>query len=263
MNVENQVVVVTGGASGIGEAVARYLASKGAKIVIGDMNQEGIDRVVADIKTTGAEAAGTVVNVTKDEEVSSLMDFAIEQFNAINVVVPCAGIIRDGLFVSTDKETGKVKKFMSTEDFRLVLDVNLTGTFITLREAAIRMVDNGWGGVLFTISSIQKQGGVGQLNYSSTKAAVALWPKILVGEFAMRKITNIRVNSIAPGYVGTPMVRGMNQNALDKILSSVHVERLIEPEEIAQAIAMVVENDAIDATTIEVTGGVISGMIAK
>ena len=263
MDIRYQVVVVTGGASGIGEAVSRYLASKGAKIVIGDVNQEGVDRVVTDIKATGAEAAGTIVNVTKDQDVSALMDFAVEQYKAINVVVPCAGIIRDGLFVSPDKETGKVKKFLSTEDFRLVLDVNLTGTFITLREAAIRMVDNGWGGVLFTISSIQKQGGVGQLNYSSTKAAVALWPKILVGEFAMRKINNIRVNSIAPGYVGTPMVRGMNQNALDKILASVHAERLIEPEEIAQAIAMVIENDAIDATTIEVTGGVISGMIAK
>ncbi|MFW5694950.1 MAG: SDR family NAD(P)-dependent oxidoreductase [Alkalispirochaeta sp.] len=263
MNIQNQVVVVTGGASGIGEAVARYMAARGAKIVIGDMNQEGIDRVVADIAAAGGEAAGTLVNVTSDDEVSALMDFAVDRFQAINIVVPCAGIIRDGLFISPDKETGKVKKFMSTEDFRLVVDVNLTGTFITLREAATRMIDAGWGGVLFTISSVQKAGAVGQLNYSSTKAAVALWPKILVGEFAMRNITNIRVNSIAPGFVGTPMVRGMNQNALDKILAAVHVNRLIEPEEIAQAIGMVVENDAIDATTIEVTGGVISGLVAK
>jgi 3-oxoacyl-[acyl-carrier protein] reductase len=263
MDVRDQVVVVTGGASGIGEAVSRYLASQGARVVIGDMDQEGIDRVVADIRSNGAEAVGRLVNVTRDEEVSSFMDFAVEQYDAINVVVPCAGIIRDGLFVSPDKETGKVNRFMSTDDFRLVLDVNLTGTFITLREAAIRMIDNGWSGVLFTISSIQKQGGVGQLNYSSTKAAVALWPKILVGEFAMRNITNIRVNSIAPGYVGTPMVRGMNQKALERIIASVHVQRLIEPVEIAKTIAMVIENDAIDAATIEVTGGVISGLIAK
>lgn len=263
MNIQEQVVVVTGGASGIGEAVARYMASHGARVVIGDMNPEGVTRVVDELKAEGYQVAGAAVNVTKDDEVAGLMDFAIEQFKAINVVVPCAGIIRDGLFVSPDKETGKVKKFMSTEDFRLVLDVNLTGTFITLREAAMRMIDNQWGGVLFTISSIQKQGGVGQLNYSSTKAAVALWPKILVGEFAMRKITNIRVNSIAPGYVGTPMVRGMDQKALDKILAAVHLQRLVEPEEIAQSIGMVIQNDAIDAATIEVTGGVISGLIAK
>lgn len=263
MNIQGLVVVVTGGASGIGESVSKFLSKRGAKIVIGDMNQEGIDRVVSELRSSGAEAAGKAVNVTSEEETGALMDFAVENFGQINAVVPCAGVIRDGLFISPDKETGKVKKFMSLADFKLVLDVNLTGTFVTLREAAIRMVDNKWPGVLFTISSIQKQGGVGQLNYSSTKAAVALWPKILVGEFAMRGIENIRVNSIAPGYVGTPMVKGMDQKALDRIVGQVHLKRLIEPDEIAQAIAMVIENDAIDATTIEVTGGMISGMIAK
>jgi 3-oxoacyl-[acyl-carrier protein] reductase len=191
------------------------------------------------------------------------MDAAIEKFGAINVVVPCAGIIRDGLFISTDKETGKVKKFMSTDDFRKVVEVNLTGSFITLREAAVRMVDNGYPGVLFTISSIQKAGGVGQLNYSSTKAALAMWPKVLIGEFQMRNIKDIRVVSIAPGYVGTPMVRSMDQKALEKIVSNAHLGRLIEPEEIADTIRYVISNEAINATTIEVAGGTISGMIAK
>jgi 3-oxoacyl-[acyl-carrier protein] reductase len=167
------------------------------------------------------------------------------------------------LFISTDKETGKVKKFMSTDDFRKVVEVNLTGSFITLREAAVRMVDNGYPGVLFTISSIQKAGGVGQLNYSSTKAALAMWPKVLIGEFQMRNIKDIRVVSIAPGYVGTPMVRSMDQKALEKIVSNAHLGRLIEPEEIADTIRYVISNEAINATTIEVAGGTISGMIAK
>lgn len=263
MNVKEQVFVITGGASGIGEAVARYVAAAGARVVIGDMNQEGVDRVVTEINGAGGKATGTTVDVTNEEDTAKLMDFAIDSFGSINVVVPCAGVIRDGMFVSTDRETGKVKKFMSVADFRFVVDVNLTGTFLTLREAAIRMIDNGWGGVLFTISSIQKQGGVGQLNYSSTKAAVAVWPKILVGEFAMRNISNIRVTSIAPGYVGTAMVRGMDQKALDRIVSSTHIQRLIEPDEIAKLITTVVENDAIDGATMEITGGMISGMIAK
>lgn len=263
MNIESRVAVVTGGASGIGEAICRHLASLGARIVIGDMDQKGIDRVVQDLREAGHSAVGMATNVCQEDQVSALMQLAIESFGAIHIVVPCAGIVRDGLFISTERETKKVRSVMSLSDFKSVIDVNLTGTFLTLREAASRMIEHGWDGALFTISSIQKQGGVGQLNYSSTKAALAIWPKILVGEFAMRGINNIRVNSIAPGYVGTPMVRGMDQKALGRIVSNVHIGRLIEPLEIAQAVAMIVENDAIDGATLEITGGMISGMIAK
>lgn len=263
MELEGKVAVITGGGSGIGEAVAKSLARSGLRIMLGDMSEEGLARVEKEIRDAGGEAASQVVDVTKDEDTGRLMDAAIERFGEINVVVPCAGIIRDKLVISTDKETGKVKKVMSTDDFRKVVEVNLTGSFITLREAAVRMIDNGYQGVLFTISSIQKAGGVGQLNYSSTKAALAMWPKVLVGEFQMRNINSIRVVSIAPGYVGTPMVRGMDQKALEKILSNVNLGRLIEPEEIADTIRHVISNEAINATCIEVTGGTISGMIAK
>jgi len=263
MELQGLTAVITGGASGIGEAIAHYLGKRGVNIVIGDMNQEGVDRVVADLLSEGIQAVGATLNVTDDTQTGALMDLAIKKFNGINIVIPCAGIIKDGLFLSTDKETGKVKKFMSTADFRAVIDVNLVGTFITLREGATRMVNGGWKGILFTISSVQKVGGVGQLNYSSTKAAVAMWPKLLVGEFQMRGITGIRVVSIAPGYVGTPMVKGMDQAALSKILSGVHIGRLIDPEEIAATIKFAIENDSVDATCLEVTGGLISGMIAK
>lgn len=263
MKLNGLSAVITGGASGIGEAIARYLAKQGVKITIGDMNQAGIDRVVRELRAEGAEATGTTVDVTDDAQTAALMDHAVAAHGAINVVIPCAGIIRDGMFLSTDKESGKVKKAMSTSDFRSVIEVNLVGSFITLREAAVRMVNNGWPGVLFTISSVQKVGGVGQINYSSTKAAVAMWPKLLVGELQMRGISTIRVVSIAPGYVGTPMVKGMDQGALAKIVSSVHVGRLIDPEEIAATVAFAIGNDAVDATCLEVTGGLISGMIAK
>jgi len=263
MKVDSIVAVITGGASGIGKAIAMDLAKQGARIVLGDLNKEALEQGVKTIKDAGGEAVFELCDVTKDENVSALMDKAVETYGSINVVVPCAGIIQDGLLISTDRETGKVKKSMTTDQFRKVIDINLTGTFITLREAAIRMVNNGYKGVLFTISSIQKAGGVGQLNYSSTKSALAMWPKLLVGEFQMKNIKDIRVVSIAPGYVGTPMVKGMNQKALDSILSQVHLGRLIEPKEIADTIRYVITNEAINATCIEVTGGTISGMIAK
>ncbi len=135
MDIKGLVAVITGGASGIGETVARRLAAEGASIVLGDMNQEGLDRVVADIRKAGGKAAGTLLNVTDDASTAAFMDFAIAQFGSINIVAPCAGIIRDAMFVSPDKETGKVKRSMSTADFRAVIDVNLVGPFITMREA--------------------------------------------------------------------------------------------------------------------------------
>ncbi len=259
MQVRDSVVVITGGASGIGEGVARYLCGQGAKIVLGDIAEDQVQRVVAEIRSAGGEAEGCKVDVTRDEDVSALMDRAISAYGRTNAVVPCAGIIRDGLVINTDKETGKVKKVMDSAQFRSVIEVNLVGSFITLREAAVCMVNGGWPGVLFVISSVNKVGQVGQLNYSSAKAALAIWPRIFAGEFQARGIRNIRTVGIAPGYVGTPMVKGMNQDALNAILSDVHIGRLIEPAEIAATIGFAISNEAIDGTTLEVTGGVTYG----
>jgi len=263
MELKDSVAVVTGGASGIGEAVAKAMAAKGMKVVIGDMDPKGLERVAGEIAFAGGQVAFAKTNVTSDEEVAALMDLAIERFGKLNVCVASAGIIKDGLMLNVDKETGKVKRAMTTEQFKAVIDVNLVGAFITMREAALRMVNNGWPGVLIPISSVNKSGQTGQLNYSSAKAALALWPKIIVGEFQMRGISGIRCVAIAPGYVGTPMVKNMNQEALASLLKGVHIGRLIEPEEIANAILWTVQNDAMDATCLEITGGLIANGLAK
>lgn len=263
MELKGAVAVVTGGASGIGEAVAKGMAAKGAKVVLGDMDQKNLERVTSEIVAAGGAAAWARCNVTNEEEVAALMDLAIDKFGQLNVCVACAGIIKDGLMINLDKETGKVKRAMTTDQFKAVIDVNLVGSFITLREAAIRMANHGWKGLLVPISSVNKAGQTGQLNYASTKAAIALWPKILVGEFQMKGIQNIRCVAIAPGYVGTPMVKGMNQEALAGILKGVHINRLIEPAEIADLIMFAAQNEAVDATCLEITGGLISNGLAK
>ena len=255
MEIKGKVAVITGGGSGLGEAISKNLAVEGARIVIGDVVEEQINRVVDEIKAAGGEAVGKVANVTQEADMAALMDLAVDTYNGLNIVVANAGIIRDGLMINTDRETGKVKRVMSTDDFKLVIDVNLTGAFLTLREATCRMVDNDYPGVLITISSVNKTGQVGQLNYSTTKAAMALWPKILAGEFHMRRISNIRVASVSPGYAATAILQNMNQKALDSILKDVHLGRLVEPDEIADAIKFIVQNDAVNATDVEVTGG--------
>jgi 3-oxoacyl-[acyl-carrier protein] reductase len=264
MELKGAVAVVTGGASGIGEAVAKSMALKGVKVVIGDMDQKGLERVSGEITAAGGAVAFAKCNVTSDEDVANLMDLAISTFGQLNICVSSAGIIKDGLMINTDKETGKVKKAMTTDQFKAVIDVNLVGSFITIREASIRMANNpSWKGLLVPISSVNKEGQTGQMNYASAKAAIALWPKIIVGEFQMKGIQNIRCVAIAPGYVGTPMVKGMNQDALNGILKSVHINRLIEPSEIADIIMFAAQNEAVDATCLEITGGLISNGLAK
>lgn len=256
MEIKDSVALITGGGRGIGEVCAKELAKAGAKVSICDLVQEGIDRVVKGIHDGGGEAIGIQGNVVSEEDQAKFISETINAFGKLNILIPSAGIIRDGTVVTTDKETGKVVRKMSLEQWESVIEINLTGTFLSIRDAIEAMVNGGWEGVIFVISSINKIGQIGQLNYSSTKVADALMPKILVGEFMLKNIKNIRVVGIAPGYVGTPILRDMDQKVLDTILQDVHIGRLVEPEEVARLIMHCIENDAINATTIEITGGV-------
>jgi len=255
MEIRDSVALITGGANGIGECCAKALVRAGARVAVCDIVQEQIDRVVREIRDAGGEAVGIQGNVVKEADQARFIAETIKAFGKLNIVIPSAGIIRDGTVVTTDRDSGKVVRKMSLEHWQQVLDVNLTGTFLTVRDSIEAMVNGGWEGIICLMSSINKEGQVGQMNYSATKAAVALMPKVLVGEFMIRKIRNIRVVGIAPGYVNTAILKGMNQEALAAILKDVHMNRLVEPEEIAACILHCIENDAINATTIEVTGG--------
>ncbi|MBI4913351.1 MAG: SDR family NAD(P)-dependent oxidoreductase [Acidobacteria bacterium] len=255
MEIKGSVALVTGGGNGIGEAVAKQFAARGARVAVVDLVQKNLDRVVKDIQVAGGEAVGIQANVTSEADTARFIQGTLAAFGQLNIAVSCAGIIRDGTMLTPDKETGKVARKMTLDQWQAVIETNLTGTFLTLRDAAEAMVNGGWDGLLVPISSVNKVGQVGQLNYSSAKVADALMPKILVGEFLMRGIRNIRCVAIAPGYTATPMLTGMNQDALKAILQDVHLGRLVAPEEIASLIAHCAENEAINATTLEITGG--------
>lgn len=263
MQVKDNVIIITGAASGIGEAAALGLAVAGAKVVLGDMNAAKLESVKQTIINNGGSAVAATVNVTDEVSVRSFMDFAVSSFGSINTVLACAGIIRDSFFVTPDRETGKVKKFMTMEQWKQVIDVNLTGVFLTLREATIRMIDNNWEGVLIPMSSINKSGELGQLNYASTKASIALWPKILAGEFHARGVKNIRVAAIAPGYVETPLLTSIKPEILQGIINEIPVGRLVKTDEIVSTIRFIIENEAVHGTTLEVSGGIIAKGLSK
>jgi len=264
MEIKGSVAVITGGGNGIGEAVAKFFVKQGAKVALVDMSQKNLDRVVKEIKEMGGEAIGIQANVSSEAETAKFIKATLEAYGKLNIAVCCAGIIKDGTMLSLDKESGKVNRKMGLDKWQPVIDVNLTGTFLTVRDSAEAMVNGGWPGLLVVISSVNKVGQVGQLNYSSAKVADALLPKIVIGEFQMRGIKNIRCVGIAPGYTATPMLTGMNQDALKALLNDVHLGRLVEPEEIARMIGHCVENEALNATTIEITGGLCyPGGVAK
>jgi 3-oxoacyl-[acyl-carrier protein] reductase len=254
--IEGSVAVITGGGSGIGEAIAKYWVRNGGKVVLGDVIPEGLERVAGEIRGMGGEVATLTGNVTKEADNAALADLAIKTFGAINLVAPCAGIISDGLFLTPDRETGKIAGKMSLEQFTRVIAINLTGVFLAVRECAERMINYNCNGLICLISSTGSLGTAGQMNYSSAKAAMSVMPKVITAEFFRKNLAHkIRCVAVAPGYVGTEMVKGMNQKALDRILENVPIKRLIEPEEVASLIGELYRNEAISGETYFLHGG--------
>jgi 3-oxoacyl-[acyl-carrier protein] reductase len=254
MDLRDKVCVITGGASGIGLATARTFGAKGAKVVIADANAPGVDEATAALKGEGIAAAGRACDVRDEAQVADLMRFAVETFGGLDVCVASAGILRDALLLKVDRETGKVATRLPLRQFQDVQDVNLTGTFLTGREAAAAMVDQGRGGLLILLSSIARVGNFGQTAYSASKAAVASMAVVWSRELARHRI---RVASIAPGFIETPMVmKDMKPEALERFKATIPVGRLGRPDEIAQAALFIAECDLITGTCIDVTGGI-------
>jgi 3-oxoacyl-[acyl-carrier protein] reductase len=253
LEIKDSVAVITGGASGIGLEMAKYWLQNGGKVVIGDVVEEALEKVSRELQ---GDVATLLCNVTQEEDCSKLADTAIEKFGRINLVAPFAGIIKDGMMVSTDRETGKVNRKMSLDQFQKVIDINLTGVFLTVRECAERMINNDCKGLICLVSSTGSLGTAGQINYSSTKAAMSVMPKVITAEFFRRGMADkIRCVAVAPGYVGTPMVKGMPQKILDKIVGQVPIGRLIEPEEVAAFVGDIYRNEALAGDVYFIHGG--------
>ena len=256
LEIKDSVAVITGGGGGIGLTLAKYWVQNGGKVVIADVAEELLEKAEAEIKALNGEVVPVVCNVTKEDDCAGLADTAIEKFGRINLVAPFAGIIKDGLMLSPDRETGKVTGKMLLKDFQMVIDINLTGVFLTVRECAERMINHNCKGLICLISSTGSLGTAGQINYSSSKAAMAVMPKVITAEFFRRGLADkIRCVAVAPGYVGTEMVKSMNQKALDKILGQVPIGRLIDPEEVAAFVGDIYRNEALAGDVFFIHGG--------
>lgn len=249
MEIKNNVFVVTGGAQGLGLAIAKDLAQFGGKIALIDMNKDGLKLAVDMLRKSEVEVRSYISDVSKEEDVVSVFEEIQADFGQIDGLVNNAGITRDALLVK--HKNGETKK-MSMDAWQKVIDVNLTGVFLCGREAAAKMLEHGRKGVIVNISSVCRDGNIGQSNYSAAKAGVAALTATWGKELARH---GIRVGAVAPGFVNTEMVQTIPKKVLDKIIEVIPLNRLAESQEIAHTVRYIFENDYFTNRTIPIGGG--------
>jgi 3-oxoacyl-[acyl-carrier protein] reductase len=250
MKIDGKTVLITGAGRGLGAAMALDLAARGASLALLDLGEAELEAVAAKCAALGANARAYVANVADETQMSAAFDGAVAHFGRLDCAIANAGILRDGLLVKV--KDGAVVGKLDLAQWRAVIDVNLTGVFLTGREAAERMIRLGNGGCIINISSLSRAGKFGQSNYSAAKAGVAALTVVWAKELARHRI---RVNAIAPGFIKTEMVAGMKPEILEKMAAGIPVQRLGEPAEIASTVAFILENDYVNGRVIEVDGG--------
>ena len=249
MQLKDKVIIITGGCQGLGRAMAEYLAAKGAKLALVDLNPEKLELAVTACQAHGVEARAYLCNVADEEQVTQTVSQIADDFGAIHGLFNNAGILRDGMLLKV--KDGEITK-MSLAQWQAVIDVNLTGVFLCTREVAAKMVELNNQGAIINISSISRAGNVGQTNYSAAKAGVAAATVTWAKELAR---FGIRVAGIAPGFIETEMTLGMKPDALEKMTSGIPLKRMGKPDEIAHSAAYILENDYYSGRILELDGG--------
>jgi 3-oxoacyl-[acyl-carrier protein] reductase len=250
MELRGKTVLITGAGRGLGAAMAKSLARRGANLALLDLDEAGLADVRTAVSALGVEAESYRANVAVEADVVGTFDRVVARFGRLDGVIANAGILRDGLLVKA--KDGEIVGKLSLEHWRAVIDVNLTGVFLCGREAAERMIRLGKGGCIINISSLSRAGNFGQSNYSAAKAGVAALTVVWAKELARH---GIRVNSIAPGFIKTEMVASMKPEILEKMAAGIPMQRLGEPDEIAATVEFIFGNDYVNGRVIEVDGG--------
>jgi 3-oxoacyl-[acyl-carrier protein] reductase len=249
VDVRDKTILVTGAGRGIGRALALHLAGRGANLALLDTNRDDLSESRTRCQGLGVVARAYIANAASEASVVEALQQVSADFGRLHGLVNNAGIVRDGLLVKV--KDGQVVGKLTLADWQAVIDVNLTGVFLCAREAAQHMI-NGGGGVIVNVSSISRAGNAGQTNYSAAKAGVAAMTVVWAKELARY---GIRVGAVAPGFIRTPMVEAMRPDVLAKMTAPIPLGRLGEPDEIAQAVGFIFENDLFTGRVLEVDGG--------
>jgi len=243
-NLAGKVAVVTGGARGIGLAIARALAAEGAAVSIWDLLEEEAAGAAKDLEATGAKASALKVDVTSAEDVDRAVAGTVDVLGGLDILVNNAGITRDNMFLRMDEK-----------DWDLVLTVNLKSAFLCTKAVARRMRKTG--GAIVNVASIVGQiGNAGQANYSASKAGLIGLTKTCARELARY---NVRVNAVAPGFIDTAMTRKLPEEAREELTRNIPLQRLGSPEDVAAVVAFLAGDGAgyVTGQVVRVCGGMV------
>ena len=240
---EGRAAIVTGAARGIGLEIAKMFAQHGARVLIVDLAEADAKAAATGIVADGGTAEGIGANIADEQSVARVVQTCVDRFGSLDIVVNNAGIIRDATM-----------RNMTLDDFRVVLDVNLTGTWLMTRAAGAVMREQRSGAIVNMSSISGKVGLIGQTNYSAAKAGIVGLTKASAKELAPHQV---RVNAIQPGLILTPMTENMREDIKEAKLKEIPLGRIGEPREVA-AVALFLASPLssyVTATVVEVTGG--------
>jgi 3-oxoacyl-[acyl-carrier protein] reductase len=243
MSLTGKIAVVTGGAQGIGQAIATTLAQEGSDVVVADLDANRCEETVARVQQLGRKAMAVSVNVGDWDQVKGMIDRVQKDWERIDILVNNAGITRDGLLLR-----------MKEEDWQSVLQVNLTGTFFCVKAVLPTMSRQRSGRIVNIASIVGAIGNIGQANYAASKAAVIGLTKTVAREYASRNIT---VNAVAPGFIDTAMTQDLSAETKEALLNQIPLKRLGQSSDIAAAVSFLCSEKAgyVTGHVLHVNGG--------
>lgn len=245
MRLKDKVALITGGARGIGRAIAMAFAKEGADIVIADVNLEIAQKTALEIEGLGRKSLALEMDVTNYEKVEEGINKILDKMGKVDILVNNAGITKDNLLLR-----------MSPADFDAVINVNLKGTFNCIKAACRPMIKQRGGRIISIASIIGLIGNPGQANYAASKAGIIALTKTVAKELASR---NINANAVAPGFIQTEMTAKLPEDIKKKMLEAIPLARLGTPEDVANVCLFLASDESsyITGQTITIDGGMV------
>ena len=245
MKLKDKVALVTGGARGIGQAIAMAFAREGADIVVADVNLEVAQKTASEIEALGRKALALEMDVTDYAKVEDGMNKILDKFGKVDILVNNAGITKDNLILR-----------MSQGEWDAVINVNLKGTFNCIKAVSRPMVKQRSGKIISIASIIGLMGNAGQANYAASKAGIIALTKTVAKELASR---NINANAVAPGFIQTEMTAKLPEVVKAKMLEAIPLAKLGTPQDVANVCLFLASEDSnyITGQVITVDGGMV------